>query len=97
VSEIEKGLKPTERTYNMTVEFDKLENPFFGLYLNRFNPEDIADFRVMLVINDYGERDTVTISDTKIQIVARSTHAIANLGKEFLTFHPNLKVRLRNG
>ena len=97
VGEVEKGLKATEKTYSMTVEFDKAENPFFGLYLERFDPENIADFQVVIVINDYGEKDTVTILDSKIQILARSAHAISSLGKEFLTFHPNLRLRLRNG
>ena len=90
-------LKVVSQVYGMTVAFDKASNPFFGLYLDKINPDDISDFRVLLVINDYEEKDQVTITQSKIQIVAHSPSAISNLGKEFLTFQPNLRLKLGHG
>jgi hypothetical protein len=97
VAEIEKVSKPAERLYGITVEFDKANNPFLGLYLERFDPSAISHFQIVLDIKDYGEDDLVTISGNKIQISASSFHAITELSKEFLTLHPKLEARLRDG
>jgi hypothetical protein len=97
ITRIESALRASDRLYGMTVEVDKMQNPFMGLYLDRFDPDEIENFQVVLLLRDFGEQDTVTISDTSIEISAHSAHAISSLGKEFLTFHPNLHARLRNG
>lgn len=97
IGAIERGLKVSNRAYGMTINFDKSKNPFFGLYLGKVSPDEITAFNVDLTIKDYKADDKVSITESSVQITAHSANAIANLGKEFLTFHPNLRLRLRNG
>lgn len=97
LEDISSALQASDAKYTMTVNFDKNNNPFFGLYLAHFNPEKVSSFFVRLKINEYEPNDTVLVSSDKIAINAFSQNALQNLALEFLTYDLRLEERFSNG
>jgi hypothetical protein len=79
--------------YSLVIEYDKDQNPFFGLYVAHLPLEAVSKFMINLTISDK-PRETVLISETKIAINTSSQHSLYNLAVEFLTFQSSLEGRL---
>lgn len=94
---IDRLVNPERSFYTMNIEFDEKKNPFYGLYVQRFKPEEITSFRVNLLIKDYQEKDIVEISKSSISISAQNDNAFQKLAQEFLSLSPDLKMRFKHG
>lgn len=84
----------SEVRYSLSIEFDKSQNPFFGLYLSQLPEEVVSKFIVRLNVSDYQSKDEVLISETKILINTQSQNALQHLALEFLSLDYNLSRRL---
>jgi hypothetical protein len=92
LEDISNVIKSVDTRYTMTIEFDKNNNPFFGLYVSQFNPDLVASFSVRLMING-DPHTTIQVSETRITINAPTQSALQNLAIEFLTFNSKLQER----
>ena len=86
-------LRPQKTSYTLDVDFQG-RNPFYALYIEHLKPEQIDDFNVNLVIDEYtkGTRgDNVSIKKDKVNIVTSSSNSLALLAKDFIFLSPAIK------
>lgn len=89
------GVAPNvDARYNLTIEFDKNKNPFFGLYIAQLPPEAVSKFSIRLSIDDHGPNDTVLISESQVAINTRTQASLQDLAIEFLSFDSGLQEHL---
>jgi hypothetical protein len=90
------ALDTSDTQYSFEIDFDKENNPFFGIYLANLPPDTVSKFFIRLNIENKPHNDTVLISESKISINTRSQNRLGNLALEFLTFSTGLQEKLKN-
>jgi hypothetical protein len=88
-------LRTAESKYSLVVDFDKDNNPFFGLFVAKIPPEAVSNFFIRLNLRDFGQSNTVLISESKISINTGSQHALENLALDVLAFNASSAEQLK--
>ena len=83
-----------ETRYNLTIDFEKENNPFFGLYIAQLPPDAISMFTIRLSMNDYSPNSYVLISESQVAVNTRTQSSFQDLALQFLTFEPTLAEHL---
>ena len=80
--------------YRLTIEFDKANNPFFGLFISQLPENSVSRFSIQLNIRSYGAGNKVSVSESRLDIDTRAQSAFNDLAVEFLTFGSELEDHL---
>jgi len=92
---IEMVIQPKRKNYSLSILFDKVENPYFGLYVEWMRPEAIKRFEVVAVIENYSEKATIRVWEEGISLSVNSATTFQTLSKNFLELSPDLKKTLQ--
>jgi len=78
---IEKGASISDKIYWLTVYFGNI-NPYFGLYMRRIKPEQVAEMNIQI---GSGDEEQVNISKQKLTIKNTSLVDLQHSARKFLT------------
>jgi hypothetical protein len=92
LSSLREVAAPDAEDYVLNVQFEGRDNPFLGLYLKWAKPDQLADFRVTLLISDEqeGPKNRVEVTRTGITVTARSLPSLQIRALDFLALGSNL-------
>jgi hypothetical protein len=84
-------LAPNE-DYKLTMKFTDNINPFFGLYVQGLQPQDVIRFQVVLApqLYDRQAKSIVRVSPKELSITTHSPLILQTMAQDFLSFAPHL-------